>query len=196
MPAHWDTTPQAWDQCVLGKFLLPGVAKVSIKRSRKFDKKSAKGKNGATITDGGGEGAEVTIELSMTTADEWEAFCALASVIDPAKVAPQAFGIVHPQTEAFQVASVMIADISADMPSSGIYTAKIKCEEWFPTPKKGAGKGKGNTTTPKGASGASNILDMARDKNLAKNAAGFDKASNGNAGPPPPPSLSNNKPTG
>lgn len=189
----WDTEPEAWDRCVLGKFLLPGVATVKIERGRKFEKKSAKGRNGATITDGGGEGAEVTIELAMTTAEEWQSWRALASVIDPTKSAPQAYGIVHPQATAFQVKTVMVAKLSAGQPKGGVYTAKIKCEEWFATPKKGV---KGKTTTPKTAAQASNILDMGRDKNLAARAAAQDKASKGAAGPPPAPSATGNVPTG
>lgn len=191
MPAHWDENSEDWDQLILGKFLLPGVAKVSIKRGRKFDKKSAKGRNGATITDGGGEGAEVTIELSMTTAEQWDAWADAMAVLDPTKAAPQAFDIYHPQAEAFQVKSVMIEYISADAPSNGIYTVKIKCAEWFPAPK---GKSKSKLTTPGKSGGAANVLDMARDKSLAGKAAAFDQASRGTAGPPPPPSLSENKP--
>lgn len=191
MPSHWDTTPADWDTCVLGKYQLPGVAKVSVKRARKLDKKSAKGRNGATITDGGGESAEVSIELSMTTAEEWDAWCAALKILDPTKVAPQAYDIVHPQAEAYQVASVMVETIESGPPDNGIYTVKIKCAEWFPK-QKGAAKSK--ITTPTGAAGAANILDMSRDAKLAKQAASFDKASGGQFGPPPFPSTSENKP--
>lgn len=192
MADHWDTNPDAWDRCILGKYLLPGVAEIDVKRGRKFDKKSAKGRNGATITDGGGEGAEVTISLSMTSAEEWQAFVALAGLLDPTKVSPQAYALVHPQAEAFGVKSVMVGEISSGPPKNGIYTVKIKCEEWFAAPKKGA---KGKVTTPKTAGAAANILDMGRDKNLANKASVFDKASKGAAGPPPP-SATGNTPTG
>lgn len=193
MPAHWDTSPANWDACILGKFRLPGVASLEIKRGRKLDKKSAPGKNGASVTDKGGEGAEVTITLQMTTADEWDAWCAALRILDPTKVAPQAYDIIHPEAEAFQVQSVMVEKISSGKPDSGIKTIKIECTEWFAQPK---GKGKSKVVTPTGAKGASNVLDMARDKTVAKNAAAYDKASGGQAGPPPPPSATGNTPTG
>lgn len=191
MPAHWDENSEDWDSCVLGNFLLPGRAEVSVKRGRKLDKKSAKGKNGATITDGGGEGAQVDIELSMVGSDAWDVWCGMLAILDPTKSAPQAWGIGHPQAEAFQVKSVMIEDIQAGAPKQGIYTVKIKCAEWFPQPK---GKAKSKTTTPTGAKGASNILDMGRDKNLAGAAAAHDAATKGQFGPPPAPSTNGNRP--
>ena len=55
-----------------------------------------------------------------------------AEVLDPTKVAPQAYDIVHPQAEAYQVASVMVETIESGPPDNGIYTVKIKCAEWFP----------------------------------------------------------------
>jgi len=85
----------------------------------------------------------------------------------------------------------MIEDIQAGPPKQGIYTVKIKCAEWFPQPK---GKAKSKTTTPTGAKGASNILDMARDKNLAGAAAAHDNATKGQFGPPPAPSTNGNRP--
>ena len=102
-----------WDTLTLGGFKLPGVPRVTVKRGRKLDKKSAKGRNGATITDGGGQGAEVEIELRIATAEDWDTWCLVLWALDPTKVAPQAYTVVHPQTEAFQVQSVMIEDISA-----------------------------------------------------------------------------------
>lgn len=191
MVAHWDENSADWDICILGSFQLPGRAKVSVKRGRKLDKKSAKGRNGATITDGGGEGAEVTIELALVDADELNAWGAALGVLDPTKVKPQAYDLIHPQAEVFQIKSIMIEDISADMPDNGIYTVKIKCAEWFPTPK---GKAKSKTTTPTGAKGAANVLDMKRDAKNAAAAAAYDKATGGLAGPPPAPSTNGNAP--
>lgn len=191
MVAHWDENSEDWDVCILGSFQLPGRAKVSVKRGRKLDKKSAKGRNGATITDGGGEGAEVTIELALVEADELDAWAAALVVLDPTKVKPQAYDLIHPQAELFQIKSVMIEDISADMPDNGIYTVKIKAAEWFPAPK---GKAKSKTTTPTGAKGAANVLDMKRDATNAAAAAAHDKATGGLAGPPPPPSTTGNAP--
>ena len=191
MVAHWDENSADWDICILGNFQLPGRAKVDVKRARKLDKKSAKGRNGATITDGGGEGAEVTIELALVDADELDAWAAALGVLDPTKVAPQAYALVHPQAQLFSIKSVMIEDISAGMPDNGIYTVKIKAAEWFPQPK---GKGKSKTTTPTGAKGAANVLDMKRDRDLAGSAAAYNKSSGGNAGPPPPPSTTGNAP--
>lgn len=191
MVAHWDTNSADWDVAILGSFQLPGRAKISVKRARKLDKKSAKGRNGATVTDAGGEGAEVTIELALVDADELDAWAAALSVLDPTKVAPQAYALVHPQAQIFNIKSVMIEDVSADMPDNGIYTVKIKCAEWFPAPK---GKAKSKTTTPTGAKGAANVLDMKRDANNTAAAAAHDKATGGLAGPPPPPSTTGNAP--
>jgi len=191
MVAHWDTDPADWDTCILGSFQLPGRAKVTVKRARKLDKKSARGRNGATITDGGGEGAEVTIELALVGADELDAWAAALVVLDPTKVAPQAYALVHPQAQIFQIKSVMVEDISADMPDNGIYTVKIKAAEWFPAPK---GKAKSKITTPTGAKGAANVLDMRRDATNAAAAAAHDKATGGLAGPPLPPSATGNAP--
>lgn len=193
MVAHWDENSEDWDTCILGNFQLPGRAKVDVKRGRKLDKKSAKGRNGATITDGGGEGAEVSIELALVDADELDAWAAAMAVLDPTKVAPQAYALVHPQAQLFNIKSVMVEDISAGMPDNGIYTVKIKCAEWFPSPK---GKAKSKTTTPTGAKGAANVLDMKRDRDVAASAAAYNKASGGNAGPPPPPSSTGNSPNG
>lgn len=187
MAAHWDTDPDAWDTVVLGGFRLPGVAKVTIDRGRKLDKKSAKGRNGATITDGGGEGATVSIELQMTTADEWDAWTAALRVLDPTKTKPQAWGIVHPEAEAMQVASVMIEKVSGGPPDNGVKTVKLACAEWFPQPK---GKGKSKTTTPQKFS-LPTVVDMARDRKIAGDAAAYNAASGGQAGPPPPSTTGN-----
>ncbi len=187
MPAHWDSESEAWDTVVLGGLRLPGVAKVTIDRGRKLDKKSAPGRNGATITDGGGEGASVSIEIQMATAEEWDAWCAAMKMLDPTKTAPKAWAIVHPEAEAMQVVSVMIEKINGSPPDNGIKTVKLTCAEWFPKPK---GKGKSKTTTPQKFAPPT-VTDMVQDAKVRGRAALYDAQSGGQAGPPPPSLLGN-----
>lgn len=188
MTAHWDTDSEAWDTVILGGFRLPGVARLTIERGRKLDKKSAPGRNGATITDGGGEGAAVSIELQMTTPEEWDAWVAALRVLDPTKTSPQAWALVHPEAEAMQVTSVMIEKVSGGPPDNGVKTIKLACAEWFPKPR---GKGKGKTTTPAKSFKPPTVVDMAKDKEIKERADAFNDLRAGQAGPPPPSAFGN-----
>jgi hypothetical protein len=193
MVAHWDTDPDAWDGCVLGGFRLPGRAKVTCKAARKIDKKPAVGKNGASLTDQGGHPGEVKISLSMVDQADWDAWCLLAPLLNPTRTKPQAFTIVHPQTQALGIDKIVVEDIDAGDPENGIFTVQLGCVEWFPAAKKGAAKKGKGVTNLGSAPGAANILDMARDSKVAAAAAAHDAKTGGLAGPPPP-SQTENRP--
>lgn len=194
MAAHWDENPEAWDTCFLGGFRLPGVAQVSVKTERKIDRKPAVGKNGASLTDQGGHPGEVKITIQMTEKSDWDAWCKLEPILNPTKSKPAARVVVHPRTEAAGITAIVVEGIEGGMPENGILKIDLKCVEWFPATKKDTAKKKGGSTNLANAKGGANILDMARDGKVAGAAAAHDAKTGGQAGPPPPPSLSQNRP--
>lgn len=70
---YWEAEPDAFDVVFLGGDRLPGIARFKpIKRGKKVDDKSAKGKNKGPLTIQGYKRAEIEFELELLGPDEWD----------------------------------------------------------------------------------------------------------------------------
>jgi hypothetical protein len=111
---YWGDAPAAWDQVILGSITLPGVAKVTVKRSRKIDVKSGAGVSGATTTVQGFQPADVTILVRLSSDADLQAMFAALGTLEPV-IGPTAtdvaFSILHPATTMRRVSAVVVKDI-------------------------------------------------------------------------------------
>jgi len=154
--ATYDNPPNPWDQVALGGVMLPGLARVKVRKGRKLDVKQPPGSHGATITDRGYKPAQVDIHLTVWTYAQWQALQSLfdgsnaALTLEPkpnTSYAAPAYPIDHPATAMRQVSSIIIDEIEGPEPSSSMKGAvefSFKCTQFFPPPKQNA------TNTPKG----------------------------------------------
>lgn len=146
----------AWDQCLLNSVLLPGIAKVKVRKGRKLDVKEPPGSHGATITDRGYKPAEVDIVLIIWTPSQATQLGSLFDgsnpllTIEPKPTTNYAAPTVlidHPACSLRGVTAVIIEDIEGPDDSSSVRGAKelkFKCKQFFPPPNVNA------TNTPKG----------------------------------------------
>jgi hypothetical protein len=145
----WIADPDSWDTLHLGKWQLPGIASVKIKRSRKVDKKEGKDSGGATSTVKGPSVADLDIEILIwdpaTIDDDMAALEDFLNENDPRNgVTSQPLDIAHPKAELRRVASILIEDIDGpdpknqDAPGSGAWILKIKASEYSPAKKQAA----------------------------------------------------------
>jgi hypothetical protein len=176
---HWDEAPDVWDTLVLGGDTWPGIARVTVERGRKIDKKSAKGKNKATTTDQGVDPADVTITVRVMSAEDFAALADNVATVEPkAGTSPMVpYDIVHPVAAFRKVTAIVIEKISGPThpePSSGQAEVTLKCLEYNAPPvPTGGGPGGGNpavytnpdskdvTSTPDGAIGPGAAGDAA-----------------------------------
>lgn len=143
---HWEDEPEVWDACFLGGNQLPGVCRVEVTRKWKIDKKSAKGKNGATTTLQGSEPADVTIVCTVLSREDVSELWRLVPLLEPyrggAKNNDFAFDIASPATTWRDIKAIVIESMEGPKLVDGILTLTIKAVEYCP-PAKATGKGKG-----------------------------------------------------
>jgi hypothetical protein len=145
---HWHDAPEVWDTLVLNDRPWPGVARVKVKRGRKYDRKEAGGANGETQTFKGTKAADVDITVRVHKKD-WEAVQAELEYIEPfvgkAKVQPISIG--HAVTAVRKVLTIQIEDVEGpDNGEDGVATFTIKAFEASKTNKaNGSGTGKPKT---------------------------------------------------
>jgi hypothetical protein len=149
---HWHDQPDLYDVLFLGGRQMPGIATVKVTRRRKIDKKSAKGKNKATVTVQGYEPAELEITLKMLTPEDMTSLYEAVPLLEPtadrttAKDA-DALDIAHYTTSFRDIKAVVVESLEGPELVNGEMFLKIKACE-FRKPPKATGKGGGG-----GASG-------------------------------------------
>jgi hypothetical protein len=130
-----------WNSVNLGGTVLPGICEVSVRQKRRVQQKKAAGADGSTPTFIGLDPAEVSIRVRLWTAEQFNAFDNLRSVIFPRmnKGQPPALDIVHPLTAHYGIASIIVVSLDGPSPggATGEFSATLSCVEWA-APKKGA----------------------------------------------------------
>lgn len=141
-----------WNFVWLGASLLPGIATVTVRKSRALDVQRGKGSDGAYIVDHGNEPASVSISLLITNKTEWDAWVAVLPSIDPQKNGgtKTPLDISHPEPNSMGITTVYVKDISGNPPTalSG-KRIEIECIQWVEAPKQ-----TNATKTPKGTAPA------------------------------------------
>lgn len=155
-----------WDLIWLGDLLMPGRAKVSIKKSRRIDIKPVPGSDGAYLEDKGVDPAQITIELLQWKEEQWQEWVRIFNEIDPATAGTKRrpLEIYHPIPNTHGVTTVYVHTISAGQPEkAGARTVTIECVQWFPAPKpakpkKDPKKKSGGAVEPATPSSTANIF--------------------------------------
>lgn len=143
---HWHDAPEVWDTLTLNGRPWPGVARVKVKRGRKWDRKEAGGANGETQTFKGVKAADVDITLRVHRND-WDAVQVELEYIEPfvgkGKVDPVSIG--HAVASVRKVADIQLEEIEGpDNGDDGVATFQIKAFEFTKTNKaNGSGTAKG-----------------------------------------------------
>lgn len=138
----WDTGRQealAWEFCWLGDDLLPGVVEVTSDKGRDIHKAKPKGTDGCYLEDEGYEGGKVTIRLTMTTEEQWQAYQRILPKIDPEQLGglKRPVSILHPEPNAKGIKTVYVVRINGGAPSSKSGKVEVlECEQFFPVVKK------------------------------------------------------------
>lgn len=115
-----DTNASKWNTLILGKIVLPGIARVSLKHDNKLDVGHAQGNDGAPITNKGKQPRELTAQLWIFTPDAWSTWLGSLKKLNVGvhgqPINP--FEIVHPKASEFNVRSVYIKGISSPPPDA------------------------------------------------------------------------------
>lgn len=191
MTVFWDTPagyeetlPRSqwspWDIVWLGGRELPGIAQVKkLKVKRKIDKKNGPGRDAATLTHQGYDGAEFDIVLTIWTPDQLTEWDGCRPLIQPVKgKAPsQPLPIEHPLCAEYGVGTVYVEEITDDEGKvRGSREITIAVTEWLPKPKNTG------TQTPKKIALPPTTYDQ---KNAAVPTPQIAKPSDFNVLPPP-----------
>lgn len=134
IPFWYDAFDQ-WDQCTLGVFVLPGIARVECDRAIKLDIKTLPGQYGATVTNMGNDPASVDITCTLWLSDQWAAMQSIVAALEvqspkPSRK-PQAYAIGHPVTQARGIRGVIIQKILGPRDGAVVGTKEFnfKCVE-------------------------------------------------------------------
>lgn len=145
---YWEAEPDAFDAVFLGGDRLPGIAKFKpIKRGKKVDDKSAKGKNKGPLTVQGYKRAEIEFTLEILGADEWTALQEWMPDLEPVAdkktaSADDAWDISSAYTAIRGIEAIIITDLEGPENQEGIMVLTIKALE-FDKPKPVAAGGPG-----------------------------------------------------
>jgi hypothetical protein len=170
IPAQpWTGLEGQWDHIQLAGKDVPGLAKVTVKRANKWDKKKAKGTHKSTKEFGGVDDAIVTVHLRIWTKDDWDLF--VSSVlpdIEPkaGKKTPDSVAISHPVTDTRGISLVVVDDIEGPEVTDGCLIMKISCTEHELPDKKNA-TGSAGYAGAKKASGCAALLQMYQQNSKA-----------------------------
>jgi hypothetical protein len=140
----------AWNNLILGGCLWPGIATVTIEKSRDIDQAKSKGKDGITLTDNGFNAAKIDISIKLFEEWHWLAIQNVLPNFDPKITGgtKTPVDIIHPTTSLSGIKYIYIQKINIGNPENGVLTITIEAIEWFP-----ATKATSTTKKPKGLNG-------------------------------------------
>lgn len=169
---YWEAEPDAFDVVFLGGDRLPGIARFKpIKRGKKVDDKSAKGKNKGPLTLQGFKRAEIEFELELLGPDEWDE---LQEWMPDLESNPQpgvkvdalpAWDISSAYTSIRGIEAIVITDVEGPEWRDGMMYLTIKALEFekpVPVPAGGPGGGPLNVTIGGFADPNGNPIDDSR----------------------------------
>ncbi len=140
---HWHQSPKVWDTLVVNDRPWPGVARLKIRRGRKFDRKESGGANGERQTFKGTRAADVDIEVRVVEPADFEALQIELELVEPFagkdKITPVTIG--HAAAAMRKVAAVQIEEIEGPDLNDGVLTLQLKCFEFSGGPSKANGTG-------------------------------------------------------
>jgi hypothetical protein len=134
-----DADETAWAACWLGDDYLPGRSIVTADGPRyEVDVQKGKSADGARLKDVGFQPGTCTIELTIFTREQWEAWLQVLPRISPSKPGGirRPLQIVHPEPNLVGIQTVVITKIKGQPPTAKggkVYT--IDCLQWFPSVK-------------------------------------------------------------
>lgn len=166
-PSQPTPSDTSWDKVFLGGDIVPGVAKVSVRKKSGLDIQKPKGGKRASIVDNGDPLAKVTIRLEMF-ADEYKEFRDfILPIIAPKNKSGgrEPLEIGHPHAQMYGINTVAIEDIDAPAPESGsTVKVTITAVEWAPAPAKvkttGKVKSGEGSKTVATRTGTTTVLDV------------------------------------
>lgn len=144
-----DPSDNPFDQVLFGGYLLPGLADIwksgKPSRKRKWDKKSAAGASGETMTYRGELTCEFVIDLTFWDADHVDRWDALYP--QWATDGTTAYDVTHPTLDRLKVKSVVVVEIVQLFPilDKTAWAVQIGVNEYKPPAKKNV------TNTPAGS---------------------------------------------
>lgn len=138
--------PEAWDLCILGSIVLPGISKIEIERSMSLDVLTAPAQDGANVIISGAPPAKVTITNIIGLREHWVDLNLVLPTLETAARArrdartPYAYALSHPLASLRNVAAVIIETIKGPVQSGpgGIWTTTLSCYEMRPPLKRAA----------------------------------------------------------
>lgn len=160
---------QLWDTITFGGKSCPGVAKVSVKRSNKWDDKKSKGSHGGDREFSGADNAKVKITIRMLTDEEHEEFKKdILPLIEPTpgKKKPDGLPLIHPVSVARKVDAITIDDVDGPNTDGGTIDYAIDATELRKPDKKNA------TGTPGVGGGSSSRFAPAQECGSLKSQLG------------------------
>lgn len=134
-----------WDKLVLGGNTLPGICRLSINLSNRWDIAKSKNMNQAYTTFAGREPCTLTAELLFTTQDEielWVDSMQRLGLRYSASRTPSPLSIFHPQATIFGVKHVVVTNVSSPaFNAADGWTVTLNFTEYVEKPQKASKKG-------------------------------------------------------
>lgn len=137
----WYDNPDEWDTLILGADTWPGLARVEVTRSQKWDDAEAKGAHGQEPKYQGRGVAGLTITVIVWTSEQYELLEELVARIEPEPGAetPGPLDIAHPVARFRRIRKVKVESIDGpDEEDSGQWSITIHAKEMSPIETKGA----------------------------------------------------------
>lgn len=164
----WGDAPLAWDTVVIGRTLLPGIARITGAVKRRVDRKKAVGKHGHTVTYLGDDAAEFSIALMLWTSDHLQKFHDLvtflkslkpekaAGINADQKISARVANVYHPALSIYGITLAHVLEYGMPEPDGddGKYRVVLKCLEYIPVRDSGV-------STPKTTTGDVGTLKKA-----------------------------------
>lgn len=139
-PFHGEQNKTAWDTLILGPYIFPGLASVTVDHTFNYDVIKPRGNQLAHVRPMGTEPRRVSVSLLIMDADEYLELTKnimphLAIKGNSKEIKP--FTISHPQCELFGIKEVVIETISPGIPSSSDgWVIEFGFIEWVNNPRK------------------------------------------------------------
>lgn len=142
-PSPFDPDTQTlWDHLVLigpsGRATTPGVATVEVDTGIAEDIQEVDGQDGTTTTFLGYRPAEVTVNITVWTAEQYNKLRAIIELYRSARgVPPKPVDAIHPELEIHDIRQVYIFGVSSKATTAKTgYVLTLKMREWWPETKR------------------------------------------------------------
>lgn len=128
----------SWDRITIeGEQLNGQCKKFNVKQKRNIQASPVPRSDGPKLTDQGYLGSDITIVIRAWRASQFKLLSEQLARIHPRQLGAlkRPLSISHPLATAFNVSTIVIEEVSADLPTAEGWDVTITAKQWFASPK-------------------------------------------------------------